>query len=193
MNGDYIKLSEYGKKLGVTYKTAWNHYKKGLIPNAYQDSLGNVYIPINQLNDYTKVALYARVSSNEMKENLDRQLDRLTEYSNRNNYEIVKSVKEVGSGMNDSRPKLIKLLGDKSWNTLIVEHKDRLTRFGFNYLEILLKQQNKKIIIINNNEDDKHSLMEDLISIIYSFSARMYGMRKRRNKKEIIDFLEKND
>lgn len=193
MSRDYIKLSEYGKRLGVTYKTAWNHFKRGLIPNAKQDKLGNVYIPITNYLESNKVALYARVSSNDMKDNLDRQLDRLIEYANRNNYEIIKSIKEIGSGMNDSRPKLIKLLNDKSWNVLIVEHKDRLTRFGFNYLETLLKQQNKKIIVINNNEDDKQSLMEDLISIIYSFSARMYGMRKRRNKNEIINFLENND
>jgi putative resolvase len=193
MSKEYMKLSEYGKKLGVTYKTAWNHFKRGLIPNAKQDELGNVYIPINNFVDYSRTALYARVSSNEMKHNLDRQLDRLIEYANRNNYEIIKSVKEIGSGMNDSRPKLVKLLNDNSWNVLIIEHKDRLTRFGFNYIETLLNQQNKKIIVINNNEDHKQSLMEDLISIIYSFSARMYGMRKRRKKKEIIDFLENND
>lgn len=187
----YIKLSEYAKNKSITYRTAWSHFKKGIIKGAYQDELGNVLIPKNLFLDYSNAVTYARVSSNEMKENLNRQNDRLIEYANNNNYTIIKSIKEIGSGMNDSRPKLISLLKDDNWNTIIVEHKDRLTRFGFNYLSILLNKYNKRIVVVNNSENDKQSLMEDLISIIYSFSARMYGMRKRKTKKEIFDFIEK--
>ena len=77
------------------------------------------------------------------------------------------------------------------WDILIVENKDRLTRFGFNYIELLLNKLNKKIIVVNKNDNDKTDLMSDLISIIYSFSARMYGLRKRKNKNEIKEFLEK--
>jgi predicted site-specific integrase-resolvase len=185
----YIKLSDYANKKAITYTTAWTHFKKGLIKGAFKDESGHVLIPIHELIE-KKIALYSRVSSNEMKENLTRQENRLKEYANRNNYTIVKSVKEIGSGMNDNRPKLISLLNDDSWNILLIENKDRLTRFGFNYIKTLLEQQGKKIILINEIEEDNHSLMDDLISIIYSFSARIYGLRRKKNKEDIIKFLE---
>jgi putative resolvase len=190
MKQKYIKLSEYAKNKSITYKTAWTHFGKGLIKGAFKDDSGHVLIPIVNDFDYSNVVLYARVSSNEMKENLKRQEQRLNEYAIRNNYNIIKSIKEIGSGMNDNRPKLISLLNDNSWSTLIVENKDRLTRFGFNYLKTLLEKNNKKIIVINQNELDNQNLMEDLVSIIYSFSARMYGLRRKKNKEEIIKFIE---
>lgn len=190
MTKKYIKLSEYAKNKSVTYITAWNHYKKGLISGAFLDESGHVLIPLGNNLNMNDVALYARVSSAEMKDNLVRQQQRLHEYSMRNDYNIISSVKEIGSGMNDQRPKLIKLLKDTSWNTLIVENKDRLTRFGFNYLETLLAQNGKRIIVINDSDEDKQNLMEDLVSIIYSFSARMYGLRRKKNKEDIVKFIE---
>lgn len=187
----YIKLSEYAKKYSIIYKTAWKRFKEGKINGAFQDELGNILIPLNNEIDYSKCVCYARVSSHTMKDNLIRQQNRIEEFAVANKYNIIKSVKEIASGMNDNRSKLIKLLEDESWNTMIIEHKDRLTRFGFNYIETLLKTKGKKIITINKSNENKIDLMEDLISIIYSFSARMYGLRRRKNKKEIINFLTK--
>jgi len=105
-------------------------------------------------------------------------------------WSIINSYKEIASGMNDNRPILNKILNNDDWDVLIVENKDRLTRFGFNYIEKLLTKQNKKIIVINETDDDKTDLMKDLISVIYSFSARMYGLRRKKNKEEIINFPE---
>jgi len=106
-------------------------------------------------------------------------------------YQIVSVVKEVGSGVNDNRKKFLKLLTDDSWGTLVVEHKDRCTRFGFNYIETLLNQNGREIEVVNTAEDEKSDLMQDLIAIIYSFSARMYGMRRSKRKTEkIIEILE---
>lgn len=190
MEQKYIKLSEYAKNRSITYRTAWSHFKDGKIPGAYKDDYSNIFVPVSDVLNYKDCAIYARVSSNEMKENLIRQQNRLEEFAVANNFNIVKSVKEIGSGMNDSRPKLISLLEDENWNTLIIEHRDRLTRFGYNYIESLLKTKNKRIITIHKTNEDKKDLMEDLISIIYSFSARMYGLRRKKNKEEIIKFLE---
>lgn len=105
-------------------------------------------------------------------------------------------MKEVGSGVNDNRKKLKKLLEADDWGIIIVEHKDRLTRFGFNYIEILLNKEGRKIEVVNMAEDEKSDLMTDLISIIYSFSAKMYGLRRSKRKtEEIIKCIEsdKND
>ena len=149
---------------------------------------------INEKNiDLLKVAIYARVSSNQNRANLDTQVTRLKEYSMARGYQIVEVVKEIGSGVNDNRKKLKKLLESENWGTLIVEHKDRLTRFGFDYIEILLNKEGRKIEVVNLAEDEKSDLMQDLVSIIYSFSTKMYGLRlSKRKTEEIIKLLEEN-
>jgi predicted site-specific integrase-resolvase len=192
MQQKYIKLSEYAREKSITYKTAWNHFKKNLIPNAFIDQTGHVYIPINTNNILTnkRAVIYARVSSNDRKESLINQQKRLEEFAILKNYRIISSHKEIASGMNDNRTILNNILkNNNSWDVLLVENKDRLTRFGFNYIKQLLENQNKTIIVINQTDDDNNDLMKDLISIIYSFSARMYGLRRRKNKKDIIEFL----
>ena len=93
-------------------------------------------------------------------------------------------VKEIGSGVNDTRPKLIKLLTDPSVSVIVVEHKDRLTRFGYNYLEQLLKMQDRRIEVINLAEDGKEDLIQDFVSIVTSFCARLDGQRRSKRKTE---------
>jgi predicted site-specific integrase-resolvase len=187
----YYKLSDYAKKFNVTYRTAWNRFKKGKIDGAFIDETNHVLIPINKFENKNKVIIYTRVSNSDRKDNLDRQSERLYNYAINNGYTIIDNIKEVGSGLNDNRTKLIKLLKRKDYDILLVENKDRLTRFGFNYIETLLNNNDKEIIVVNKTDDDKTDLIQDLVSIIYSFSARMYGLRRKKNKQEIIDFLEK--
>jgi putative resolvase len=100
--------------------------------------------------------IYARVSSAENKDNLDRQADRLKDYAVARGYKIYKVVKE-GSGLNDNRQQLAKILVDPNYNVLIVEHKERLARLGTNYLEILLKELDKKLEIVNQSEDKQEA------------------------------------
>lgn len=188
-----VKLSEYAKIKGVGYRTIWNRYKNNLINNAFRDESNRVYVDITEYNnDDKKTILYARVSSNDRKNSLNEQLNRIENYAKINGFNVIKSFKEIASGMNDNRTILNNVFDYKEdWNYLIVENKDRLTRFGFNYIEKLLKKQGKQIIVVNNIENDKEDLMKDLISVIYSFSARMYGLRRKKNKQEIIDFIAK--
>jgi len=186
----YLKLSDYAKRFNVTYRTAWNRYNAGKIKNSFVDNTGHICIELNELNN-KRAFLYSRVSNSDRKDNLERQSERLYNYAINNGYEIIHNIKEIGSGLNDDRKKLSKILTYNDWDTLIVENKDRLTRFGFNYLDLLLKMMNKKIVVINKTNDDKTDLVQDLVSIIYSFSARMYGLRKKKNKEDIIKFLEK--
>lgn len=191
MKQRYYKLSEYARNHSITYQSAWNRYNAGKIAGAFLDETGHVLIPLFvEDKNLNRVAIYSRVSSNEAKKDLERQKQRLESYAINFGYNIVYSVKEVGSGVNDSRSKLSKLLMQDDWDVLIVENKDRLTRFGFNYIELLLNKYGKKIVVVNQTSDDKTDIMNDLISIIYSFSARMHGLRKRKNKQEIIDFIE---
>ena len=84
----------------------------------------------------------------------------------------------------DTRPKLLKLLTDPSVSMIVVEHKDRLTRFGYNYLEQLLKIQGRRIEEINLAENGKEDLIQDFVSIVTSFCARLYGQRRSKRKTE---------
>ncbi len=186
----YYKLSDYAKKFNITYRTAWNRYRAGKIEGAFVDETKHVLIPVYNVEKLKNAALYARVSNSDRKDNLDRQSERLYDFAIKNGYVVKHNIKEIGSGLNDQRKKLLKLFSENDWDVLIVENRDRLTRFGFNYIETLLQFTNKKIIVINESNDDKTDLIEDLVSIIYSFSARMYGLRKKKNKKDILTFLE---
>ena len=180
-----MKLSDYAKKLGVNYKTVWRLWKAGHL-DAFQLPTGTVIIKDERKELPDRVCIYARVSSSENKSNLYKQAERLKDYSIARGYQIYKVVEEIGSGINDNRKKLNKILGDRNYNKLVIEHKDRLTRFGFNYIQILFKQIGKEIEIVNEAGNDKQDLIQDFISIITSFCARIYGLRRGKRKIERI-------
>lgn len=188
-----MKLSDYAKSQGVSYRTAWNWWKQGIIKGR-QLPTGTILIDVEASVASTTVAcIYARVSSSENKSNLERQAERLTQYAVAKGYIIQKVVKEVGSGLNDNRKKLNTILSDKSFNVLIVEHKDRLTRFGANYIEILLSQTGRRLEVVNNVENNKDDLMTDFAAVITSFCARLYGMlRAKRKTEKLIQELQTN-
>ena len=107
---------------------------------------------------------------------------------------IDKIIKEIWSWLNDNRPKLLEILWDKNITKIVIEHKDRLTRFGFNYIEILCWLNGCKIEIVNPSINDKEDLIQDFISVITSFCARIYGQRRsKRNTEKIIKDLEIKD
>jgi predicted site-specific integrase-resolvase len=178
-----MKLSEYAKLNSITYRTAWSHWQSGKI-KCHQLDTGTVVVeePIKSLPQ--QIAIYARVSSSENKTNLDLQAERLQQYAMAKGYKIYKVIREIGSGLNDDRKKLNDLLKDKCYNILIVEHKDRLTRFGFNYLNILFEEQGKQIEVVNYEDNKKEDLIQDFVSVITSFCARLYGQRRTKRKTE---------
>lgn len=178
-----MKLSTYAKSKGITYQTAWKMWKKGLL-NASQLPTGTIIV--NDFVQVNGVAIYCRVSSSENKSNLDTQAERLVQYAEAKGYQIISVTKEIGSGVNDNRKKLIKLLNEDNYHLIIVEHKDRLTRIGFNYLKVLLNKQGKDIEVVNLAQEQTEDLMQDFISIITSFCARIYGLRRSKRKTETI-------
>jgi len=189
-----MKLSEYAKRNNITYRTAQRHWANGLIPGK-QLATGTIVVFEDDKKEIVKiknlqVATYARVSSSQNKDNLDKQQSRLIDYANAKGYQTTFNIKEIGSGLNDSRPLLLKLLNDTTIDIILVEHKDRLTRFGFKYIEALMELQGRKIEVINNLDDDKDDLIQDFISIITSFCARIYGQkRSKRSTEKLIKEL----
>ncbi len=190
-----MKLSDYADKMGVSYRTAWNWWKSGHL-NGTQLPSGTIVIeePLASHTHVEHIAIYARVSSTENRSNLDSQAERLIAYCTAKGYQIQQVVKEVGSGVNDSRPKFLKLLADPQITRIVVEHKDRATRFGFRYFETLLDQQGRSLEVVNLADNGKEDLVTDLVAIIYSFSARLYGQRRAKRKTEqIVKNLTGND
>ncbi len=174
--------------MGVRYETAWRWFRDGKI-QGQRIGPHTIIITEGQATPEAKpqrVAIYARVSSAENKPNLDSQAERLAAYCAAKGYQVSKIVKEIGSGVNDARPKLLALLEDQSIGLIVVEHQDRLTRFGFRYLDTLLKSQGRAIEVVNLAENGQEDLLADLTAILSSFTARLYGQRRAKRKTETI-------
>src|SRR6266700_1409968 len=182
-----MKLSSYAKKLGIHYNTAYRMFKRGQIAG-YQLPTGTVIIeePIEKAVVQPEcghlVAVYARVSSSENKKNLDTQAERLITWCNAQGWSVGKVVKEVGSGINDQRPKFLALLANPAIRRIVVEHKDRASRFGVAYIQTLLAMQERELVVVNTADTAQDDLMGDFVAIITSCAARLYGRRRAKRK-----------
>lgn len=185
-----MKLSEYARRNNIRYLAAYKMWQKGLLEGhrlptgtiVIHDSMPTADAPAKTSSG---VALYARVSGNDQKDDAQRQLQRLRDYAAVRGYTVHTEVVEIASGLNDQRPKLTRLLADKQIGTLLVEHKDRLTRFGFHYIEKLLANQGRRIEVINQS-DTQDELVDDFVAVITSMAARIYGRRSSKQRVKAI-------
>ena len=183
-----MKLSEWANSKGLSYRGAYEMFHRGQLPNAYQLPSGTIIVDEEKLSKVEYNVIYSRVSSPTKKEDLLRQVERLRLFCLSKGIIIHKEYKEIASGLNDNRKELTKILENNEITNVIIEHKDRLTRFGFNYLKLLLKNKGCNIIIINESKDDETDLMTDFVSIITSMTARLYGLR--RSKMKVFNLIE---
>lgn len=202
--GDLMKI------LNVTYQTIKNYDISGKLPIKRTETGRRVvtredllrYLEERGLlyNDESKIKsdyIYARVSSNEQKTkgDLDRQVCYIVENVSDLQNPVV--LKEVGSGLNDKRPKLLELIRQVEKGNVkrvYVTYKDRLTRFGYSYIETVFNCNDVEIIVLQNNEKEKiveEELVDDMMNLIASFSGKLYGMRSGKNKKEREKTYEK--
>lgn len=181
-----MKLSAYAKRLGISYQTAWRLFKDGKL-NAYKLPTGTVIVREEETQGADQsVAVYCRVSSSENKTSLESQKQRLLDYCAAKGYKVSRVVTEVGSGINDTRKQWLSLLQDRTVRIIVVEHKDRFTRFGFTGYKTLLNSDGRDIEVVNEADNGKEDLLQDLVSIITSFCARLYGQRRCKRKTEKI-------
>src|SRR5271157_679811 len=189
-----MKLSTYAKQLGISYSTAWRMWKRGEIAG-YQLASGTVIVnqPEQESHVTRKVAIYARVSNSENKKNLDTQAERLLAWCTMQGWSGVQVVKECGSGVNDQRPRFLALLADPSITHIVVEHKDRASRFGVAYIQTLLAVQQRELVVVTSAQTAEEDLMSDLVSILTSFVARLYGRRRAKRKTDqVLAALQEN-
>ena len=199
------KPKELVNILGLSYDTIRNYERNGKLPVKrtetnrriilrddlirYLDNQGMLQHEDERL---VKVdVIYARVSSHEQKTkgDLDRQAVYLVEHVPGLINPVI--LKEVGSGLNDNRKqlhKLIRMVMDGEVNNVYVTYKDRLTRFGFHYLDAAFKAVGVEIIVVKDDNEEKsvqEELVEDMMSLIASFSGKLYGIRSKRKKEEV--------
>jgi putative resolvase len=177
-----MKLSVWARRQGISYQTAWRWVKDDVMPVPWRQlPTGTILVDASSEKLVGGVALYARVSSHDQRADLDRQLARLSVYAAEQGLHVVESVSEVGSGLNGKRRALLRLLSDARIETIVVEHRDRLARFGSDYIEAALAASGRKLIVVDPSEM-KDDLVADMISILTSFCARLYGKRSARNR-----------
>jgi putative resolvase len=172
-----MKLSAWAKSKGISRQTAYRMWRTGTLP-----------VPAEQLPTGTIVvlppkekafAIYARVSSSDQRQDLDRQVSRLSRYAVEHGLRVDAIITETGSGLNGHRRKLITLL--RSDRCILVEHRDRLCRFGFDHLRTALEQAGRSIVVVDPSEVED-DVVRDLHEVIVSLCARLYGKRAAKNR-----------
>jgi putative resolvase len=168
-----MKLSAWAKLNGIPYKTAWKWFRAGILPApARQLPTGIILVDPPQTVGPAQVALYGRVSSSDQKEDRERQIDRLSRYAAEHGLVVPTSAAEVGSARNGHRPKLLKSLAGTTSTTIVVAHRERLMRFGFEYLEAVLAATGRSIIVIEPI-GIAADLVRDMTEVLTSFCARL--------------------
>ena len=182
-----MKLSEWARKNDITYRTAWKWFHNGQLPvRATQLETGTILVFEEEpqtASPEDSVVLYCRVSGHDQLDDLERQVERLKDFASAKGWTVKQTVTEIGSGLNGRRKKLIKLLSDASVGTILVEHRDRLARFGVEYLEAALMSQGRSIIVSDETEE-MSDIWQDFIDVVTSMCARIYGKRGARNRAE---------
>lgn len=176
-----MKLSVWAREQGIDYKTAYRWFRAGILPvPSRQIPTGTILVDCAPAHDEGAI-LYARVSSASQKADLERQLVRLVQFAGQERLTVTGTVTEIGSGLNGRRKKLLRILQDKHAAVLIVEHRDRLARFGSEYIEAALRAAGRRLVVVDQTEM-KDDLVQDMIDVLTSFCARLYGRRAAKNR-----------
>jgi putative resolvase len=182
---DSVNLTEWARLQGVHPQTAYRWYRDGVLPvPAVRINSRSILVSPDAVlaaNKTGGVGLYARVSSHDQKADLDRQVARLSAWAAQAGLEVVRVEAEVGSGMNGSRTKVRRLLADPQVMTVVVEHRDRLGRMNTEMVEAALAAHERRLVVVDDAEvtDD---LVRDMVEVLTSFCARLYGKRSARNR-----------
>jgi len=175
-----IRLTEWARRQGIAYVTAFRWARAGKVPGLQKSITGRLFVEIP--DEIGKaVVLYGRVSSSDQASDLDRQMERLRAFAAARGLIVGKEVREVGSGLDGHRKRLVALLIDPNIGVLVVEHRDRLARFGVEYIEAALNAQGRSILVANEGEQ-KLDIVQDFIDVVTLMCARIYGRRAASNR-----------
>ncbi len=196
-----LRPKEFCEIVGISYQTFKKWVREGKVHVVRLPS-GRLRIPLGEVERILggrtetkeiRAVIYARVSSSDQRSYLERQIQYLTEYCTAKGYKVVDVLSDVASGLKTSRRGLLKLFNyviNRKVDVVVVTYKDRLTRFGFEYLEYFFKQFGVRIETVFGEEpkDAYQELVDDLIAIVTSFAGKLYGMRSHKKKRLVEDF-----
>jgi excisionase family DNA binding protein len=196
-----LRPKEVCKRLGISYSTLSRWVREGRI-RAIRTAGGVFRVPESEvrriveglpISKEVRVIIYARVSSSDQKSDLERQVQYLKQYCSSKGYRVVDVLSDVASGLKTDRRGLLKLFDyvmNRQIDVVVVTYRDRLTRFGFEYLEYFFKQYGVRVEVVFGEEpkDTYQELVEDLIEIVTSFAGKLYGLRSHKKKKLVEGF-----
>ncbi|WP_042667868.1 IS607 family transposase [Desulfurococcus amylolyticus] len=196
-----LKPREFCEIVGISYRTFKRWVSEGRV-NVVRTPSGRMRVPYSEVERIlggrpeareVRAVVYARVSSSDQKSDLERQVQYLTQYCSAKGYRVVDVLSDVASGLKADRRGLLKLFNyvvSRQVDVVVVTYRDRLTRFGFEYLEYFFRQYGVRIEVIYGDEpkDAHRELVEDLLSIVTSFAGKLYGMRSHRKKRLVEGF-----
>lgn len=186
-----LKPKDVAKILNITVRTLQSWDRQGLLP-ALRTPAGRRWYSEEQINKFLnkensrnneKINIaYSRVSSRQQKNELENQENFIKNYVNGNGMIIGKYFSDIGSGLNYKREnflKMIELVMERKVDKIFVTYRDRVVRFGFDFVEWICQRFGTEIIVLNDKKTSpENELVNDLISIIHVFSCRIYGLRK---------------
>ena len=180
-----MNLTEWARAQGIAPRTAYRWFREGTLP-VPAERVGPRTILVNvEANTAPEVVggigLYARVSSHDQKADLERQVARLSLWVARAGHRVVRVESEIGSGMNGGRSKARRLLADPQVAAVVVEHKDRLGRMNVELIEAALSAHGRRLVVLDEGEVED-DLVRDVVEILTSFCARLYGRRSAKNR-----------
>jgi putative resolvase len=180
-----MNLKEWAVANGVHPHTAYRWFRQGTLP-VPAERVGPRTILVNiEANSSPPVTggvgLYARVSSHEQKDDLERQTVRLSQWAAKAGHRVVRIESEIASGMNGSRTKARRLLADPDVTTVVVEHKDRLGRMNVELVEAALSATGRRLVVLDDGEVED-DLVRDMVEVLTSFCARLYGRGSAKNR-----------
>ena len=200
----HYKPNEFAELLGVSVLTLqrWDNAGKLI---AYRTPTNRRYYTHEQYLEYKgievdtserKTVIYTRVSTSNQKDDLKNQVEFLKQFANARGMIVHEVIEDLGSGLNYNRKKWNQLIDDcmnRQIDTILITHKDRFIRFGYDWFERLLAKFNVKIIVVNNESlSPQEELVQDIISILHVFSCRIYGLRKYKKQIKEDDEIEKS-
>lgn len=182
-------VKEWAEREHLHPQTVWKWCRTGKMPVPVERTPSGMWLvhdpkyetPVPSDTRQSRTVCYARVSSAGQKADLQRQADRLKAFALSMGVEAPEIVTETGSGMDDKRRKLNRLLADPTVGMIIVEHRDRLACMNAGLVESALKAQNRRLIVVDDKELDD-DLVRDMAEMLTSFCARLYGRRAAANK-----------
>ncbi|RYQ19426.1 integrase [Bifidobacterium pseudolongum subsp. globosum] len=182
-------VKEWAEREHLHPQTVWKWCRTGKMPVPVEHTPSGMWLvhdpkyetPAPSDAEQSRTVCYARVSSADQKADLQRQADRLKAFALGMGVEAPEVVTETGSGMNDKRRKLNRLLADPTVGTIVVEHRDRLARMNSGLIESALKAQGRRLIVVDDKELDD-DLVRDMTEVLTSFCARLYGRRAAADK-----------